>query len=177
MRDPARHARATLLLCAWLCVATAPQRAVAADGPREAHGSADAFAAPGVTLAWGVLRGASEAATLVVLRIVAARDAFASVAVVGIDPFTQRQQPLLAMTQVAAGIDVRLPRTHFADFPRTEVHLYGMPDAGGTGAPALVVYYLGVPDTTPEFTSEAALEAYLVQRIARARTGSGSKTP
>jgi hypothetical protein len=23
------------------------------------------------------------------------------------------------------------------------------------------VYYLGVPDTTPEFTSEAALDAYL----------------
>jgi hypothetical protein len=26
--------------------------------------------------------------------------------------------------------------------------------------PALTVYYLGVPDTTPEFSSEAALDAY-----------------
>jgi hypothetical protein len=130
-----------------------------------------------VALAWGVLRGATEAATLVVVRIAAASDAFASVAVVGLDPFTQRQQPLLAMTPVAAGIDVRVPRTHFADFPRTEVRLYGMPDAGGTGAPALVVYFLGVPDTTPEFASEAALESYLVQRLARARADSGSKTP
>jgi len=178
MRDPARHARATLLLCAWLCVAAAfPQRANAADGLREAHGSADAFAAPGVTLAWGVLRGATETATLVVVRIAAARDAFASVAVVGLDPFTQRQQPLLGATPVTADIDIRIPRAHFADFPRTEVRLFGRPDAGGTGAPALVVYYLGVPDTTPEFASETALEAYLVQRIARARAGSGSKTP
>jgi len=178
MRDPARPVAATLLLLAWLCVAAAvPQRAVAADGPREAHGSDDAFAAPGVTLAWGVLRGATEAATLVVVRIVAARDAFATVAVVGIDPFTQRQQPVLAATPVTAGIDVRVPRAHFADFPRTEVRLYGIPDAGGTSAPALVVYYLGVPDTTPEFASETALESYLAQRIARARVDSGSKTP
>ena len=178
MRDPARRTRATLLAFAWLCVAAAaPQRAIAADGPREAHGSADAFAAPGVTLAWGVLRGATESTTLVVVRIAAARDAFASVAVVGLDPFTQRQQPLLGATPVTADIDIRVPRAHFADFPRTELRLYGMPDAGGTGAPALVVYYLGVPDTTPEFASEAALESYLVQRIARARAGIGGKTP
>ena len=42
---------------------------MAADGPREVHGSADAFAAPGVTLAWGVLRGATEADTRIVIRI------------------------------------------------------------------------------------------------------------
>ena len=178
MRDPARAVAASLLLFAWLCVAAPSlQRVEAADGPREAHGSADAFAAPGVTLAWGVLRGTTESTTLVVVRITAARDAFASVAVVGLDPFTQRQQPLLPATPVTADIDVRVPRAHFADFPRTEVRLYGPPGAGGTGAPALVVYYLGVPDTTPEFASETALEAYLVQRIARARAGSGSKTP
>jgi len=178
MRDPARSTAAALLLLASLCVAVAiPQRVDAAEGPREAHGSADAFAAPGVTLAWGVLRGATEAATLVVVRIVAARDAFAAVAVVGIDPFTQRQQSLLAATPVTAGVDVRVPRTHFADFPRTEVRLYGRPEAGGTGAPALVVYYLGVPDTTPEYATETALESYLAQRIARARAGIGSKTP
>jgi hypothetical protein len=178
MRDPARPAAAALLLVAWLCVTAAiPQWSFAADGPREAHGAADAFATAGVALAWGVLRGATESTTLVVVRIAVARDAFAAVAVVGLDPFTQRQQTLLAATPVAAGIDVRVPRAHFADFPRTEVRLYGMTDAVGAGAPALVVYYLGVPDTTPEFASEAALDAYLVQRIVRARTDSGSRTP
>jgi hypothetical protein len=130
-----------------------------------------------VALAWGVLRGPTEAATQVVVRIAAARDAFSSVAVVGLDPFTQRQQALLALTPITADIDVRVPRVHFADFPRTEVRLYGKHDAGGTGAPALVVYYLGVPDTTPEFASDAALESYLVRRLARARADSGSKTP
>jgi len=152
-------------------------RANAADSPREVHGSADIFAAPGVALAWGVVRGTTEAATLVVVRIVADRDAFASMAAIGLDPFTQRQQLLLPMTPTAAGIDVRVPRAHFADFPRTELRLYGATNSTESGAPRLVVFYLGVPDTTPEFATEAALESYLVQRIARVRADTGSKTP
>lgn len=178
MRDSAHTAAAAALLLACFCVAAGTgRRADAADAPREVHGSADVFSAAGVTLAWGVLRGASEAATVVVMRIVADRDAFASAAVAGIDPFTQRQRPLLAVTAFNAGIDVRVPRAHFADFPRTEVRLFGAANADGTGAPKLVVYYLGVPDTTPEFPSETALESYLAQRIARARAATGSKTP
>jgi hypothetical protein len=31
------------------------------------------------------------------------------------------------------------------------------------GRPGLTVYYLGVPDTTPEVTTEAALETYLAR--------------
>ena len=178
MRDPTRPAASALLLLACFCIAAGvAHRASAADMPREVHGSADIFSAPGVALAWGVLRGASEVATLVVVRIVADRDAFASMAVIGLDPFTQRQQPLLPMTPTATGVDVRVPRAHFADFPRTELRLFGSANATQTDAPKLVVFYLGVPDTTPEFASEAALESYLALRIARARAGTGSKAP
>jgi hypothetical protein len=35
--------------------------------------------------------------------------------------------------------------------------------------PALTVYYLGVPDTTPEFSSEAAPDAYLAGTQPRGR--------
>jgi hypothetical protein len=40
-------------------------------------------------------------------------------------------------------------------------------------APQLVVYYLGVPDTTPEFADAAKLDASLSERIARARAPGG----
>ena len=40
----------------------------------------------------------------------------------------------------------------------------------------MVVYYLGVPDTTPEFADDAKLDAYLDKTLARARAG-GVKTP
>ena len=63
------------------------------------------------------------------------------------------------------------PRPQYADFPRTELRFY----SSGAGAePALVVFYLGVPDTTPEFATEANLNTYLVDRIARARAAAGS---
>jgi len=150
---------------------------MAADGAREVHGSADVFAAPGVALAWGVLRGATEGDTRIVIRIATDRNAFAAVAVIGTDPFTKGERPILPATPTAAGVDVRVPRAHFADFPRTELRLFGSANPAPDEAPKLVVFYLGVPDTAPEFASATALETYLVARIARAREGIGSKPP
>jgi hypothetical protein len=150
---------------------------MAADGPRDVHGSADAFAAPGVALAWGVLRATAEADTRVVIRVTAERGAFAALTVVGIDPFTQKEGLLLPVTPLAGTLDVRVARTHFADFPRTELRLFATSNPTPNEAPKLVVFYLGVPDTAPEFASAAALETYLAARIVRARESSGSKSP
>lgn len=171
-------ASCTLALLGCLCVAAgiAPD-ARAADGAPAVHGLADVFSAPGVVLAWGVLRAATETETLVVVRVVADREAFASVSATGIDPFTQGQRQLLPPTPTGAAVDLRVPRAHFADFPRTEISLYGPAGPAPDGAPKLVVYYLGVPDTTPEFASAAALDAYLAGRIARARAATGGRAP
>jgi hypothetical protein len=146
-----------------------------ADLPREVHGSADAFAAPGLALAWGVLRGADDATTLVTIRIVADPATYARVAITGRDPFTQAERPLLAPTATKGLADLTIPRSHFADFPRTELRLYASPT--GDAAPVLVVFYLGVPDTTPEFAQAQKLDVYLAERIERARATARSKTP
>ena len=95
----------------------------------------------------------------------------------GVDPFTQQTKPLLAPTPTTRSIDLRMPRAHFSDFPRTELRLSGSVSPAQSDPPALVVFFLGVPDTTPEFTSAAALESYLAERIARARANPGSKPP
>jgi len=146
-----------------------------AEAPRESHGMSDAFAAPGLALAWGVVRGASETATVVVMRIVTDPASYPWLAVAGGDPFTQRKQPLLAATPSAGVIDVRSPRAHFADFPRTELRLYESAAAAQQDVPALVVFFLGVPDTTPEFATEDKLQSYLGDRIEHLRVGAGSK--
>ena len=169
-------ARTTLVL-AWLtlaCVTAAP--AAAADPQREIHGMADAYAGPGVALAWAILRGANEAGTVVVVRIVADPALYPMIAATGSNPFSQRSAPLLRATPTAGGVDLRVARAHFADFPRTELRLYASADAAQSDTSPLVVYYLGVPDTTPEFATEANLEAYLADRIARVRRA-GSKAP
>lgn len=164
------------LACA-LVAAGGVNETVAAEVPTSVHGSADVFAAPGVAMAWGILRGTSEGSTFVVVRLAVDRTLFGSLSVAGIDPFTQREESVLPPTSTAAAIDVRVPRAQFADFPRTEFRLFASARAAPGEAPKLVVFYLGVPDTTPELASEAALETYLAGRIARARDGAGRKTP
>ena len=62
---------------------------------------------------------------------------------------------------LGARADVTGPRSGFADLPRREIHLYASEADWRARKPTLTVYYLGVPDTSPEFTSRAALDAYL----------------
>ena len=149
-------------------------RAQAADPPVQVHGSADTYGAPGVALAWGILRAADESKTIVVVRIVTDPRVYPMAAVAGVDPFTERRKDQLKATPVESGLDVRLPRPSFGDLPRTEFRFFRSPADAETNAPQLVVYFLGVPDTTPEFADQVALDAYLAGRIERARMQKGS---
>ena len=149
------------LLC---LIALAPGLALA-QAPREVHGSGDTFAEPGVALAWGILRGATESATTVVVRIATDRARYPGIAVVAIDPFTKAERTILPMSPNAGFTDVRIPRSQFADFPRTEFKFF----RAITDVPVLMVFYHGVPDTTPEFADAAKLEAHLASRIAQPR--------
>jgi hypothetical protein len=140
----------------------------------EVHGASDAFAAPGIALAWGILRGPDDESTRVLLRM-DVDVAYADVAVVGIDPFTRDTQTLLPSGRGA--IVVAASRAQFAQFPRTEVRLYRGQDRAATAEPALVVYYLGVPDTTPEFDDAAKLQSYLDERLAGLRGTAARRAP
>ena len=157
-----------LILAALLISGLQPSMTAAA--PAELHGHSDSFAVNGVAIAWGVLRGTTEENTVIVLRVAADPAAYSRLSADGVDPFTQRRLAVAAERPLAGPVDVRMPRAHFADFPRTELLFYAAGTASSaSAAPALVVFYLGVPDTTPEFTSEANLDASLAERIARLR--------
>ena len=158
-----------LLLCCAALAFTAPS--APAQAPGEVHGSGDAYAAPGLALAWAVLRGADDAATLVVVRVIADPQVYPWIGVTASNPFSQRQLQVLRHMQTSGSIDLRVPRAQFADFPRTEWRFYNAAPAPQAAAPTLIVFYLGVPDTTPEFTSEAMLDAYLADRLTRVRGG------
>jgi hypothetical protein len=154
-------------VAAFAGVAALP--AAAADSANEIHGSADAFAMPGLALAWAVLRAPKEDDTAVVLRIEVDPSAYGWIEVVGTDPFSQRNDRLQAATAVGGPFDLTAARVRFADFPRTEIRLWRAGPAPNGVLPALVVYYLGVPDTTPEIAQPQDLDRSLSARIARAR--------
>jgi hypothetical protein len=121
------------------------------------------------------LRGASETKTIVVVRIVTESSIYPLASVTGIDPFTERKKTQLNAAPVGSGLDVRLPRPSFGDWPRTEFRFFRSAEQARADAPDLVVYYSGVPDTAPEFADEAALDKYLAQRIEDARSGKGTR--
>jgi hypothetical protein len=162
-RSSAARALAMLAALALAFFTTLPRAA------QEVHGTSDAFAGNGVAIAWGMLRGASEETTLVVMRV-AYDPGRVSVSVENVDPFTRERKAAGAPRVVANAIEFRIPRKQFADFPRTELLLFAANSAKGAVAD-VVVYYLGVPDTTPEFPNEAALDAYLNDRLAKLRAG------
>jgi len=133
------------------------------------HGADSVFAAPGIGIAWGVLRAPTEEETIVVTRVSNPMARYAYLRVEGVNPFTGRRTAVVEGVPLGARADVKSPRAGFADFPRREIHLYASEADWRARKPALTVYYLGVPDTTPEFTSEAALDAYLAGTQPRGR--------
>jgi len=150
---------------------------IAAPGQgQEVHGENSVFSAQGIAIAWGILKGPVEDESRVVLRIVPVAGTYAYVSVDGVDPFTQKRQVILDGRPLGDRLDVASLRGSFADFPRREIHLYRTAADWQERKPATTVYYLGVPDTTPEFTSETALLTYLAEALAKIQgAGQGRK--
>jgi hypothetical protein len=128
---------------------------------RDIHGADSIFTGPGLTIVWAVQRGAREDESIVVTRIVDTAGRWRIVSVEGVDPFTGRRAPIADGLALDGQVDVRSPRRSFEDFPRREIRLYATREDWSAGKVALSVYYLGVPDTTPEFVLEASMLSYL----------------
>lgn len=148
----------------------------AGQGP-EIHGENSIFIGQEVAIAWGVLKGATEEQTQVIARIVPRGGAFAAVRIEGVDPFTHNRHVFLDGRPLLDRLDVRTPRQTFADFPRREIQFYRADADWQARKSSLTIYYLGLPDTTPEFTSEAALSTYLDDTLAKIPGARGGTKP
>ena len=143
----------------------------------EIHGENSVFVGHGVAIAWGVLKGATEEETQVIARIVPTSVIFAAIRIEGVDPFTQNRQVFIDGQPLRDRLDVRTPRGTFADFPRREIQLYRTDADWQAHKPTVTIFYLGLPDTTPEFTSEAALFTYLNEALAKVQGSGQGKSP
>jgi hypothetical protein len=162
---------AAALLAFLFLVRPAP---ASAEG-EQIHGENSSFLGQGVAMVWGILRGTRVEDTQAILRIALAGGRYADVSVEGVDPFTGERQELLPRRPLDALLDVWMLRERFADLPRREIHFFEKSD-GMTGPASLTVYFMGLPDTTPEFDSERALYRYLEDTLARLIGGKG-RTP
>lgn len=132
-----------------------------AQAPDAVHGADGIFVAPEVAIVWAVLKeGAGDKAS-VWLRIVNRTGAFSHVAIDGVDPFSKKREKVEAGVALKAEARLASDRESFSDLPSREVHFYRTEADWRANKPALNVYYLGVPDTTPEFSARAAMDQYL----------------
>jgi hypothetical protein len=152
------------LSCALALIAVLVSPAVA---QQVMHGENSVFVSPTVKLGWAVKRAASEAETLVVVRVVADAS-YRAVRVDGVDPFTKDRAVFIAQRSLEGATDLAIPRAQFADHPSTEFHFFASVDDAAANKPKLTVFYLGVPDTTPEFNTHRDAEAYL-DHVVRAK--------
>jgi len=124
------------------------------------HGENSTFVSPDVKLSWAVKRGASETDTLVIVRVIA-DTSHRFIRLDGVDPFTKDHKVFVAARPLERETDLAVPRASFADHPSTEFHFFASAEDAAANRPKLTVFYLGVPDTTPEFAERAQAEAYL----------------
>jgi hypothetical protein len=140
------------------------------------HGENSEFAGHGVAMAWAILKAPVEEQSQVVVRIVRLEPSYASLSIEGVDPFDQRRQEVLGRTTMGGVFETRVARGTFAEFTRREFHFYTAQDEQAR-VPSLTVYYMGVPDTAPEFLAESALSAYLTDALRKVQGGEGGRRP
>lgn len=178
MRPPDDRRRRLLMLGGLVAFGAAARRVRAQPLPlREAHGALDVYAGEGVALAWAILRGRDEASTTVVVRVEADESRYAALSVAGVDPFTKDAVALRPLAPLSGTVELRAPRGRFADHPRSEWRFFREATPSRDAAPALLVYYQGIPDTSPEFDDPKKLDAYLAERLRRARAGAQGARP
>jgi hypothetical protein len=131
------------------------------------HGANSVFVGSTVKIGWAVQKGANEESTFVIMRVVNSVGRYSQVRLDGVDPFSNTRKVLVSARPLSESIDLSVPRSGFAEFPSCEIHLYRSEAAASDETPTLTVYYLGVPDTTPEFVSARDAEAYLAKTFGR----------
>ena len=152
MTGARRVAAAVLLAFAW-------SGAASAQVP-QLHGADTVFVSPTVTIVWAVLRDPKQEQPLAIARVINTARLYDFVSIEGVDPFHGRRALVADGVVLNEQADIRSPRGSFADYPRREFHFYRTAADLRARRAALTVYYLGLPDTTPELRSEAGVEAW-----------------
>lgn len=163
MRATAGRLLAVVLLWA---LGSAPARAQ----PAEHHGADSTFVAQGLTVMWAVLRGQDEESTQVHLLIVKSSpraDAYRSFTVLSADPFSGEIREELRAAPLKEQNRIVKPRSAYQYFSSQRLLFYAGADPAPEQAPDLTIYYLGVPDTSPEFNALEDLDAYFRDTLRR----------
>lgn len=136
------------------------------------HGADSVFNQEGITVIWALLKGESLEDSIVYLKLNTSeeiRSRFRYYSVKASDPFSDRVEWLILGEELKENISIKLERILFEDLTARELLFYYTfnPENGLSQKHDLSIYYLSLPDTTPEFTSLEKLEKYFIDAEAR----------
>ena len=134
----------------------------------EYHGADSVFKGKEVAVLWAILKGSDDAHSTVVIRIEslsAGRPVYQTFSVSAVHPFSGNEKWLVRNETFGQKNLVRSSRAAFRDMPGRRI-LFFKTDAGNQ-KPDMVIYYMSIPDTAPEFLNPEQLDHYLDKTVER----------
>jgi hypothetical protein len=137
-------------------------------GQEEYHGADSSFQLGDLVILWGILKGPDEDRSWVYIKIIRTGSEpgpWTSYRLGAVDPFSQEREWVTPRENLRKENAVKEIRSSFRE--KTGRRLYFYPGQGMEEKPAAIIFYQGVPDTTPEFLTEKEMEDYFGQALKR----------
>jgi hypothetical protein len=141
-----------------------------AQGKREYHGADSIFEKEGIIILWGILKGSTEETSWVYIKIIHKEGdsgSFQIFSVEAVDPFSNQKEWVVKGEAFKKENMVKSIRASFREKTARRVLFYEKAEDLLKENPAMIVYYLGVPDTSPEFMTEREIENYFEKAFSR----------
>jgi hypothetical protein len=137
-------------------------------GQNEFHGADSVFEREGITILWAILKGPTEESSWVYIKIInSEKNPLQIFSVEAVDPFSKEKEWVIKRKKLEKENLLRSNRTSFRDKTARRILFYRTMEAFEKENPNIAVYYLGVPDTSPEVLSEKEMEDYFEKAIER----------
>jgi len=130
------------------------------------HGADSAFKANGISIFWAILKGPEESSSWVYIRIINQQEdglnQFRTFSLIASDPFSDSEEWIIKAEKLKKESIIKLNRESFKEMMKRRFLFYQSEKIEDykSEKPDMVVYYLSVPDTAPEFLALEKLEAY-----------------
>lgn len=135
-------------------------------GPSEYHGADSTFKANGISIFWAILKGPEESSSWVYIRIINQQvddlNQFRAFSMIASNPFSGAEEWIIKAEKLKKENIIKLNRESFKELMKRRFLFYKSEKIEDykSEKPDMVVYYLSVPDTAPEFLTLEKLEAY-----------------
>ncbi len=135
------------------------------------HGADSTFTREGVAILWAVLKGPDETRSMVNIKIALMPGVRTNPVPVfsleAVDPFSKETERLVEGQKWDRKFILKHPRSSFQEKTGRKIIFYRNVEDCRAHKPAWTVFYLSVPDATPEFLSEKEMDGYFEQALRR----------